>query len=94
MASSCRQIDLLENAMGIEPQVLSIGIRMDVVITNADEFRVQGRRESRLAFDGAAGHGLKSYWNVTGVDLVRRETLEVLTTTCRLFCREALPGWN
>lgn len=49
---------LLENAMGVQAQVFTVRIPVDVVIAHPDKFGIDGKIITRIALDGAAGHGL------------------------------------
>ena len=44
--------------MGIQPQMLTIRIGMDIVITSTDKLRIDTGRETRVALENATGHGL------------------------------------
>lgn len=45
--------------MRIQSQMLAIRIRVDIIIANADELSVDGRREVRGTLDRASRHGLR-----------------------------------
>lgn len=52
---------LLDNTMSIQAQVLGIRIGMDIIVTNTDEFCINGGFECRIALQYAVRHGLLPY---------------------------------
>lgn len=55
------QFDLLENAMGVQSQVCTVGIPVNVIIADSDKLGIDGKVITRITLDSAAGHGLVFY---------------------------------
>ena len=44
--------------MGVQSQVCTVGIPVDVIIADSDKLGIDGKVIARITLDSAAGHGL------------------------------------